>query len=129
MDPSPPTRDNSTSANNTTGEMTTTPFGSNGGLLVWDLYVAKPGSDAGIKSAMGDDDYQPTARGTTTGPGSGGLGEYSGFEVTTAGRAIAPVMELNGPGRAEVVGYNPRFNMIVSADKDLVMWTPNQDLF
>jgi COMPASS component SWD2 len=35
--------------------------------------------------------------------------------------------DLPGQGRAAVVGYNQRHNLIVSADRDLLLWQPDPD--
>ena len=35
---------------------------------------------------------------------------------------------LTGPGKAAVVGYNPKYNMLATADKDLVLWQPDPDI-
>ncbi|KAJ4290371.1 hypothetical protein N0V90_010587 [Kalmusia sp. IMI 367209] len=36
--------------------------------------------------------------------------------------------QLAGPGKAAVVGYNPKFNMLATADKDLILWQPDPDI-
>ena len=45
----------------------------------------------------------------------------------TQDRILRPVGELPGPGRAAVLGYNPRHNMLVSADNDLLLWLPDAE--
>ncbi|KAJ4355405.1 uncharacterized protein N0V89_003421 [Didymosphaeria variabile] len=35
---------------------------------------------------------------------------------------------LTGPGKAAIVGYNPKFNMLATADKDLILWQPDPDI-
>lgn len=35
---------------------------------------------------------------------------------------------LTGPGKAAIVGYNPKYNMLATADKDLVMWQPDPEI-
>ncbi|KAF1965648.1 WD repeat-containing protein-like protein [Bimuria novae-zelandiae CBS 107.79] len=35
---------------------------------------------------------------------------------------------LTGPSKAAIVGYNPKFNMLATADKDLILWQPDLDI-
>lgn len=41
---------------------------------------------------------------------------------------LEPMEKLPGYGKAAVVGYNPRTNLIASADKDFYLWQPDSDL-
>jgi COMPASS component SWD2 len=43
-------------------------------------------------------------------------------------RVLEPLAELPGQGRGAVVGYNPRYNLLVSGDKDLIFWIPDPEL-
>ena len=41
---------------------------------------------------------------------------------------LEPMEKLPGQGKSAVVGYNPRTNLIATADKDLYLWQPDPDL-
>jgi COMPASS component SWD2 len=41
---------------------------------------------------------------------------------------LEPMEKLPGQGKSAVVGYNPRTNLLASADKDLYLWQPDPDL-
>jgi COMPASS component SWD2 len=41
---------------------------------------------------------------------------------------LEPIEKLPGNGKAAIVGYNPRTNLMASADKDLYLWQPDSDL-
>ena len=65
--------------------------------------------------------------------GGGGAAQQEGILVwdlhapVTGERVLRPAEVLPGPGRAAVVGYNPRHNMLASADGDLVLWLPDAE--
>ncbi|KAK7530881.1 WD repeat-containing protein-like protein [Phyllosticta citribraziliensis] len=42
-------------------------------------------------------------------------------------RILRPFTDLPGRGRAAIVGYNQRMNLLCSADKDFMMWLPDPD--
>jgi len=42
--------------------------------------------------------------------------------------SLEPIDKLPGHGKSAVVGYNPRTNLIASADRDLYLWQPDSDL-
>jgi COMPASS component SWD2 len=44
------------------------------------------------------------------------------------GSITAPMTDLPGPRHAKVVAYNPRHNLLASADRDVVMWLPDPDM-
>ncbi|KAH7139174.1 WD repeat-containing protein-like protein [Dendryphion nanum] len=41
---------------------------------------------------------------------------------------LEPNEQLPGHGKAAVIGYNPRFNLLATADRDLTLWQPDPDL-
>jgi COMPASS component SWD2 len=41
---------------------------------------------------------------------------------------LEPTEKLPGHGKSAIVGYNPRTNLLASADKDLYLWQPDSDL-
>jgi COMPASS component SWD2 len=46
----------------------------------------------------------------------------------TPNNILEPIEKLPGHGRSAIVGYNPRTNLLASADKDLLLWQPDPDL-
>lgn len=64
----------------------------------------------------------------------GGNGTQSGLVVwdcestPTSDKVLEPVTDLPSQRPAKVVAYNPRFNMLASADKDMMMWLPDPDI-
>ena len=74
------------------------------GILIWDLHSSSA-STAGATTT------------TTISCGS----------VASQDCILRPTGELPGPGRTAVLGYNPRHNMLVSADNDLLLWLPDAD--
>ncbi|KAF2453215.1 WD repeat-containing protein 82 [Lineolata rhizophorae] len=63
----------------------------------------------------------------------GGAGEHNVlvWDVHAAqepNKVLQPMAELPGLGRASVVGYNPKFHFFCSADRNLMMWLPDQEL-
>lgn len=44
------------------------------------------------------------------------------------GSVLEPLTELPSQKSAKVVAYNPRHNLLASADKELVMWLPDPDI-
>lgn len=58
-----------------------------------------------------------------------GLLVWDAMEKTaTEDRATQPVTDLPGPRHAKVVAYNPRHNLLASADKDVMIWVPDPDM-
>lgn len=53
-------------------------------------------------------------------------GEGKGEELQPC--AELPVSSGQAGGRCEVVGYNPKHNMLVSADKEILLWLPDPEL-
>ena len=43
-------------------------------------------------------------------------------------KTLQPMADLPCPGKAAVVGYNPRTNLMLSADRDLHFWQPDQEV-
>lgn len=68
----------------------------------------------------------------------GGTGEQNGLMVwdiskePNRDKVASTFAELPTPlsvnGRAEIVGYNPRTNLICTADQDLMIWLPDPEL-
>ncbi|KAK3669260.1 hypothetical protein LTR78_010867 [Recurvomyces mirabilis] len=64
----------------------------------------------------------------------GGSGSQSGLVVwdsqdsSGVDKVLKPSADLPSAKSAAVVAYNPRFNLLASADKDVLLWLPDGDL-
>ncbi|KAK4505588.1 hypothetical protein PRZ48_003551 [Zasmidium cellare] len=64
----------------------------------------------------------------------GGNGTQNGLLVwdceatPTPDKVLEPMTDLPSQRPAKVVAYNPRHNLIASADKDMMMWLPDLDM-
>lgn len=76
---------------------------------------------------QGDVCVAPDGQFVVGGSGEDGLLVWDVSKVAGADGVAHPVAELPGQGRAAVVGYNQRMNLVVSADRDLVLWQPDPD--
>ncbi|KAK5682431.1 hypothetical protein LTS10_005559 [Elasticomyces elasticus] len=78
---------------------------------------------------QGDACLTPDGRYVVSGNGSQtGLLVWDLFEKERGDRVLEPMAELPCQRSAAVVAYNPRFNLVASADKEVVMWLPDLDL-
>jgi COMPASS component SWD2 len=90
---------------------------------------AAPGSSSpSTLGGQGDVCFSPDGRYLVG--GSGGEGEMLVWDMDQDNRdgLLADCAQLPAAGRHEIVGYNPRTNMMVSADRDVVMWLPDPEL-
>jgi COMPASS component SWD2 len=81
---------------------------------------------------QGDVSFSPDGAYLVGGNGDEGLAAWdmngrSGEEGRLETCAEMPVPDKT-QGRCEVVGYNPRHNMIVSADREILLWLPDAEL-
>lgn len=68
----------------------------------------------------------------------GGSGQNDGLvawdvsQDATEDQVLQPFTEMPVPGQAqgrvEIVGYNPRHNMLTTADKEILLWLPDPEL-
>ena len=84
----------------------------------------------GAISAVGQGDVCTTPDGQFLVGGSAdeGLLVWNISKPPTSNNILEPMEVLPGHGRGAVVGYNPRTNLLASADKDLCLWQPDPDL-
>lgn len=47
---------------------------------------------------------------------------------TETSKSMTPVHELDYVGESALVAFNPRYNMFATADKEVVLWLPDQSL-
>ena len=88
---------------------------------------ASPG-DKGGTAGQGDACFSPDGRYLLSGCGRNAILVWDIHSSKNLEKILRPVTELAGPGKAAVVGYNPKHNLLCSADKDLIFWLPDPDL-
>ena len=42
------------------------------------------------------------------------------------GKVLGPMAALPCDGKVGVVGWNPRYNMLATADRDVIFWVPDE---
>lgn len=84
---------------------------------------ASPGTVAG----QGDTCLSPDGQFLIGGSGDDGLLVWDLHSKQSADRILRPITDLPGPGKAAVVGYNQRMNLLCTADKDFMIWLPDPD--
>jgi COMPASS component SWD2 len=91
-----------------------------------------PGSSVfnGVKAPLGQGDtcVSPDGQYLIGGSSEEGLLVWDISKPATSNNYLEPVETLPGTGKAAVVGYNPRSNLIASGDKDFFLWQPDADL-
>ncbi|KAI9816753.1 MAG: member of Set1p complex, histone methyl transferase [Pycnora praestabilis] len=85
-----------------------------------------PGPRTGVPG-QGDMCFSPDGRYVIGGAGAQDMVVWD-TTMTPAGpeKILKPITDLPFKGRAAVVGFNPRHNLIVSADKEVVFWLPDE---
>lgn len=78
---------------------------------------------------QGDVCFTPDGRYIIGGNGSShGLLVWDSEGERQPNKVLEPISELPATKPASVVGYNPRHNLVASADKDVMLWLPDPDL-
>ncbi|KAF2873819.1 WD repeat-containing protein-like protein [Massariosphaeria phaeospora] len=96
--------------------------------------IVTPGNSANIPNGstpatgQGDVCVTPDGQYLVGGSGEDGLLVWDISKAPTPNNYLEPMEVLPGPGKAAVVGYNPRTNLLASADRDLLLWHPDPDL-
>ncbi|KAK4546354.1 hypothetical protein LTR36_002031 [Oleoguttula mirabilis] len=104
-------------------------------------YLHRPSGATG-RVAPGDNLPEPTAaymqadacmtpdgRYVVSGNGSQtGMLVWDAQEKSRSDKVLEPMAELPSTKAAAVVAFNPRHNMLASADRDVMMWIPDMDL-
>ncbi|KKK17731.1 WD repeat protein [Aspergillus rambellii] len=86
---------------------------------------AAPVSTTGKPLSQGDACFTPDGRYVL-----GGSGDHQDLlvwdlqQAPDANNILQPLTRLPHRGRTALIEYNPRYNMIASADKDIVFWLP-----
>lgn len=88
------------------------------------------GTSNGNTPAVGQGDVCVTPDGQYLIGGSreDGLLVWDISKAPTSNNILEPTEKLPGQGRSAIVGYNPRTNLLATADKDLLLWQPDPDL-
>ena len=88
-----------------------------------------PGSPSSAPVGQGDVCFSPDGRYLIGGNGGdGGMLVWDVEAESSSEKVLADCAMLPAMGKHEVVGYNPRTNMVCSADRDVVMWLPDPEL-
>ncbi|KAF2111521.1 WD repeat-containing protein-like protein [Lophiotrema nucula] len=84
----------------------------------------------GSRPALGQGDVCVTPDGQYLLGGSGqdGLLVWDISQQPSGDNLLRPMERLPGHGKAAIVGYNPRTNLLATADRDLLLWQPDPDL-
>ncbi|XP_014556208.1 hypothetical protein COCVIDRAFT_16362 [Bipolaris victoriae FI3] len=79
-------------------------------------------------NGQGDVCLTPDGQFLIGGSGEDGLLVWDISKPPAPNNILEPMEKLPGQGKGAVVGYNPRTNLLASADKDLYLWQPDADL-
>lgn len=78
--------------------------------------------------SQGDACFSPDGRFILAGMGNTGLSVWDLEAHPDAEQRLGPTYELESKGRASVVGFNPRWNLFASGDRECVFWIPDEAL-
>lgn len=82
----------------------------------------------GSVAGQGDICVTPDGKYLLGGSSEEGLLVWDISKAPTSNNVLEPMEKLPGHGKAAIVGYNPRTNLLATADKDLLLWQPDPDL-
>ncbi|KAE9984111.1 hypothetical protein EG328_009162 [Venturia inaequalis] len=92
-----------------------------------------PGEESSRPSGQGDVCFSPDGQFLIGGSGTDdGMISWDVSATPSEDQILKHFSELPTPaqvnGRVEIVGYNPKSNLILTADKDIMFWTPDPEL-
>ncbi|KAF2838199.1 WD repeat-containing protein-like protein [Patellaria atrata CBS 101060] len=87
-----------------------------------------PGESGPGTVSQGDICISPDGRYVIGGSGTDTLAVWDIQSPSSSDKCLIPQTELPGIGRAAIVGYNPRNNLLLSADKNLLFWLPDMEV-
>ncbi|KAF2004293.1 WD repeat-containing protein-like protein [Amniculicola lignicola CBS 123094] len=105
--------------------------GGHSGRLAAGIATPNHNTNAGNGAAVlgqGDICISPDGQYVIGGSGEDGLLVWDITKSPTSNNVLDPVETLPGNGRAAVVGYNPRTNLLATADREFFFWQPDPDL-
>lgn len=79
-------------------------------------------------AGQGDVCLSPDGQYLIGGSSEDGLLVWDISQSPTPNNILEPSEKLPGHGKGAIVGYNPRTNLLASADKDMYLWQPDPDL-
>lgn len=79
-------------------------------------------------NGQGDVCVSPDGQYLIGGSAEDGLLVWNISQPPTPNNVLEPTEKLPAQTKGAIVGYNPRTNMLASADKDLTLWQPDVDL-
>ncbi len=79
-------------------------------------------------NGQGDVCVTPDGQYLIGGSGDDGLLVWDISKPSTPNNVLEPMEKLPCQGKGAIVGYNPRTNLLASADKDFLLWQPDSDL-
>lgn len=79
-------------------------------------------------AGQGDVCLSPDGQYLIGGSSEDGLLVWDISQSPTPNNILEPTEKLPGHGKSAIVGYNPRTNLLASADKDMYLWQPDPDL-
>jgi COMPASS component SWD2 len=80
-----------------------------------------------IPAGQGDVCFTPDGRYLIGGSGDDGMLVWDTHAAPVIDTLTKPIAELPGPGKAPIVAYNHRYNLLGSADSNLTFWLPDPD--
>ncbi|KAI9713038.1 MAG: member of Set1p complex, histone methyl transferase [Bogoriella megaspora] len=86
-----------------------------------------PGEKGGV-AGQGDACFSPDGRYLLSGCGRNVVLVWDMHEPKNADKVLRPMTEIPGPCKAAVLGFNPKHNVVCSADKDLIFYLPDSEL-
>jgi COMPASS component SWD2 len=87
-----------------------------------------PGASGTGTVGQGDVCVSPDGQFLIGGSAEDGLLVWDITLQPTPNNVLEPTEKLPGHGKSAIVGYNPKSNLIASADKELYLWQPDADL-
>ncbi|KAF2011294.1 WD repeat-containing protein 82 [Aaosphaeria arxii CBS 175.79] len=89
-----------------------------------------PGAPANSSGTLGQGDacVTPDGQYLLSGSSEDGVLVWDISRPATGNNVLEPVEHLPGHSKAAIIGYNPRSNLLATADKDLTLWQPDADL-
>ncbi|KAH8725940.1 WD40-repeat-containing domain protein [Phaeosphaeriaceae sp. PMI808] len=77
---------------------------------------------------QGDACVTPDGQYLVGGSADEGLLVWDISQPSTPNNILEPMEKLPGHGKSAIVGFNPRTNLLATADKELLLWQPDSDL-
>jgi len=77
---------------------------------------------------QGDACFSPCGRYVISASGAPGLVVFDSQGPDQGQKVMTPVSDLPGPKTVNVVGYNPRYNVIATAASEITLWLPDPEL-